>query len=476
MTLRDQIKQMTRDELGVSGSASQYLLGTIQTINADGSVVVLGSDGVSYTAGVLYPVVQGQQCILTFGDGGKIAAIPTSPAAPQTEVIHPPFLSGGGFIRLACYEGNWRNPAAPFQGKSIMVEDTRVANKVFILDSGITDPDFTGFFAEGAAFPRFSPNGRFMSVTGVDATGTNSFMVVYDLGVGPIASTSVLGPNPEVLDQNVVLCTMKTTIFKLIVQGPADVGAFSSVPLDLIVTDDGTMYWLVIYGFLDSTSIVVMYKFKKGEHGDLPQQLGSYFIPSTFTPPQMNWFQIWDGPSQQLIAVRVTSSDSKLGIAVFPNDNDFLVSLPPLPISALGVSATVETEKYKSTVQAIIQPPSQFAALWTQKKNPDGTLGPIETQEDDSLLLVNGLPILLSTTASPNTNIFANAIDEDIYPPIGSQVLKFQKSSGDVGNLALVPNAFVKVAKNSTEPTLPNFNNFVLDALGFETGFIEVGA
>jgi len=91
----EQIKRITRETLGgVQSNPSKYRLGYVTKLNQDGTAAIL-MDGKVYNAMPTYPVVAGQKAVLVFADDGSFSAIPTSPATPLVENIHPPFFTGG---------------------------------------------------------------------------------------------------------------------------------------------------------------------------------------------------------------------------------------------------------------------------------------------------------------------------------------------------------------------------------------------
>jgi len=183
MSFRDEIKRVVREQFLSSAAPSQYRISTANLINPDGTVNVL-VDGKSYIATPLYPIVQGQEVVVIFGDRGAVSAVPTRPNTPDVEIIHPPFFSGG-FIRFAT-------------GLNLQQAGD---NTTYVIDVSDLLPGGSWFGDNGTAYPVFTgPKGAF------SPDGTQYVIVVsgpsgeirirqYKLGLRLIKTTPINIPN-----------------------------------------------------------------------------------------------------------------------------------------------------------------------------------------------------------------------------------------------------------------------------------------
>lgn len=163
MTIKDQIRQIAKEVLITEGSSTKYRLGTVSSLNKDGTANVM-VDGGAYQASPLYPVVKGQQVALIFAQGA-ISAVPTRPATKQVEFEHPPFFTGG-VLRFMV-----RN----------LIQDAFNANVYEILA-----PDLLGYTARGW---NLSPDGTRAVVIWAKNNANDVHYRVYTLGGGSLGGS-----------------------------------------------------------------------------------------------------------------------------------------------------------------------------------------------------------------------------------------------------------------------------------------------
>jgi hypothetical protein len=294
VTLREQIKQIVRRQIAETqgGPSSKYQLGVVAAVNADGTVLI-SINGVNYTAGALYPLVQGQQCIAVFGDGGKISAVPTGQNTPPTEVIPPPFFSGAGGIRfLTNNYDTAKVPGSTFQ-KQILLEDS-ITKNVFVLSPVLPGsnllPFLTNSHVSGLYPPAsFSPNGKFLAVLSSNSSTapTAVTVFVYNLGSKQFSGTSIAP-------------TLFSIAPTLIAKGsnsiPANPESGNGAQVsDLVVDDTGTAYWMAVtFGSHDTTDVHYVYKLIPDPNNLTPTPI----LLLTTTPPPLSDLSAQFGPAK----------------------------------------------------------------------------------------------------------------------------------------------------------------------------------
>ena len=443
-TLKDRIQQIIRDQVQTQQGGTRYQVGTVTTVNPDGTVNI-NVNGVSYVAGALYPLVQGQQCIAVFGDGGKISAVPTGAQPAATEVIHPPFFSGAAFMRFAIFNfsGTTPVPGPPVDTSQFLLEDSRSQN-VFVANCGLGGLGFI------LTVGQFSPNGRFLGIIGVDNFVANFLIRVLDLGANPFSTASPRGSNVFNLSPTVILA------FSV----PLINGSILGQNQDIWVDDSGTPFWTKTDFFPDSSKTYSFYTYDSNIPG--PKVLGT-FSEGPFSTHFL--FGIWDGPKG------IVRGSTGFGTGV-----DFLYNMITNsyvlqePVGGGGsFSNVLRTEIYVST--SFVAPDSSLN-LWLKKTTgssppiltnaaiPGGTLaGNIYTPS----------PALAITTVRSVTLVQVSDLS---FSPIGFRVLLLKGAPGSL----VAGTEYVKISPKAVDEKLLAMSPYVTSSQINQFSYIDVAA
>jgi len=442
-------KRVIRDQLAqIQGTSPTNLVGTVATVNADGSVMVSASDGTQYKATPMFPLVPGQQCILVFAGQGVASAIPTSTNPAAVQVIHPPFFTGAAGMRFASTNFGSLPGGVPYTANDCLVEDNLSA-KVFLVHTGISS-------AWAVIAAAFSPAGRYLAFMARTAFGgvnvSNVVITLIDLGSAPFDGPVLSAPdNLYLLERAVVLYTV-TQNFAPLQTGLSSSNGYGSIQ----VTDTGVLYWLPSLYSSSGAGVYwwELYKRDPNQSGGNPQFLGSNSLP--LNTSGMFLGPIFDGDQGLLVQLTVNLGVfPEYGLWSIGGIDDSIVIQDPTQV-AFGGGASISSGPFQSTdylssTYNVGTFPSQVLKYFFQKRGAASSTIAISTSSFPTTI---GDLVILSTASG-------------LLEFMGGGIWKVNKLTGTPASLS-TSSKFYAVAPNQPDDTIVLLSYLT----GGPTGFI----